>query len=221
MALPRLLSSVACSLSINVCAGTVAESFVDERLLYSNVHGIHTWTYSAPVDTTFNTLRDKASASNNPGGPQAKAPALRNSIAVPSQELLTLALNAASRHRLDPSLLLALMWVESSFNPKAISSKGAAGLMQLLPATARGYGLKKTSDLFNPSINIDIGSRHLRALLDLHHDNLPLALAAYNAGHGAVRRFGKTIPAYKETMLYVPAVLGQMAAYSATGHLDQ
>lgn len=199
----------------------MAESFDEDRLLYSNVHGIHTWTYSAPVDTTLNTTRDGAGTSINSGGPQAKSPALRYSIAAPSKELLNLTRSAASRHRLDPSLLLALMWVESSFNPKAISSKGATGLMQLLPATARRYGLKKTSDLFNPSINIDIGSRHLRDLLDLHQDTLPLALAAYNAGHGAVRRFGKTIPAYKETMLYVPAVLSRMAAYSATGHLDQ
>lgn len=210
MALPVLLSGIACCLCVNVYAGTVLKSFDEERLLYDNVDGIPTWTYEASVDASPPTHPDNFSSP-----PRASNVAQPKGVAAPSGELLTLTLSAASRYRLDPSLLLALMSVESAFNPNAVSPKGATGLMQLMPATARQYGLKKTSDLFSPSINIDIGSRHLKGLLDLHQGNLPLALAAYNAGSGAVHRSGSAIPAYRETMLYVPAVLARMAAYDA------
>jgi soluble lytic murein transglycosylase-like protein len=102
--------------------------------------------------------------------------------------------------------VLSLIDVESRFDPQAISPKGARGLMQLLPATAARYGMHALTELHDPQRNIDLGVRHLKDLLQSNQDNWALALAAYNAGNGAVQR-GQRIPAYRETMLYVPAVL--------------
>ena len=111
---------------------------------------------------------------------------------------------AARRNALDPALLLAVIAVESAFNPRAVSRAGARGLMQLLPATMRRYGV---SDAFDPEQNISGGARHLSGLLRRYENNLELALAAYNAGEAAVERHGRRVPPYPETRAYVPAVL--------------
>jgi soluble lytic murein transglycosylase-like protein len=96
--------------------------------------------------------------------------------------------------------------VESNYNPFAISNKGAFGLMQLVPATARRFGV---SNVFNPVQNIQGGARYLRYLLDLYEDNYPLALAAYNAGEGAVAKY-RGVPPYKETQNYLILVRRQL-----------
>lgn len=106
----------------------------------------------------------------------------------------------------DPSLVKAVALVESGFNPKAVSSKGARGLMQLLPSTAKQYGV---SDLHDPYQNLRAGAAHLRGLLDEFDGNVTLALAAYNAGSGAVRRYGG-VPAYAETRDYVKKIEGKL-----------
>ena len=98
----------------------------------------------------------------------------------------------------------AVIAVESNYNPRAVSRKGALGLMQLMPATARALGV---SDPLNALQNIRGGAQHLRQLLDRFANNKSLALAAYNAGAGAVLASGGQIPAYAETRAYVPAVL--------------
>ena len=108
---------------------------------------------------------------------------------------------SAKAHGVDPRLVHALIQVESGYHTRAASPKGARGLMQLMPATGRQYG---ALDLFDPAINIDAGVRHLKALLSRYE--LPLALAAYNAGQGAVDRF-RGIPPFKETQNYVTRVL--------------
>jgi soluble lytic murein transglycosylase-like protein len=95
--------------------------------------------------------------------------------------------------------------VESNYNAHAISNKGALGLMQLIPSTARRFGV---SDVFNPVQNIEGGAKYLRYLLDLYGENYPLALAAYNAGEGAVARYGG-IPPFAETQNYVISVRRQ------------
>jgi soluble lytic murein transglycosylase-like protein len=110
----------------------------------------------------------------------------------------------ANKHAVDAALVRALIDVESGFDQSAVSPKGAAGLMQLMPATAARYGASQRDD---PAQNIEAGVRYLKDLLTLHDGNVALALASYNAGEGAVARHGKRIPPYKETMLYVPAVL--------------
>ncbi|HEV1994176.1 MAG TPA: lytic transglycosylase domain-containing protein [Candidatus Acidoferrum sp.] len=109
---------------------------------------------------------------------------------------------AADRHRMDPALVRAVIETESNWNPKAYSHKGAGGLMQLIPTTAQRYG---ACDVFNPQQNIDAGVKHLKWLLERYNGNLDLALAAYNAGEGAVDR-AHGIPAYRETRNYVQRV---------------
>lgn len=110
---------------------------------------------------------------------------------------------AANHHQLDASLVHAVVEVESAYDPRAISRKGAVGLMQLMPDTARRYGVNDPRD---PAGNVDGGVRYLRDLI-LRFNNVILAIAAYNAGENAVARFGNTIPPYPETRRYVHKVM--------------
>lgn len=106
---------------------------------------------------------------------------------------------AAARHNVDPSLVRSVVKVESNFNPNAVSRKGAMGLMQLMPSTARSLNV---SNPFDPQQNVDAGVRHLRKLLDSYGGDVRLTLAAYNAGSGAVAR-SAGVPHFKETQNYV------------------
>jgi soluble lytic murein transglycosylase-like protein len=112
----------------------------------------------------------------------------------------------AERHRVAPDLVRAVISVESGNLPTARSRKGAMGLMQLMPATARRYSV---GDPYDPAENLDAGIRHLSSLLDRY--DLRLALAAYNAGEGAIERYGG-MPPYRETRDYVARVLRRTAA---------
>ncbi|QSA95586.1 lytic transglycosylase domain-containing protein [Methylococcus sp. EFPC2] len=111
---------------------------------------------------------------------------------------------AADRYRLDPALLHAVIQAESAYNPGAVSNKGAAGLMQLMPGTAERFGVR---DRFDPVENIDGGARYLSALLGMFRSDVRLAVAAYNSGENTVRRFGNQIPPIAETQDYVDRVL--------------
>ena len=111
---------------------------------------------------------------------------------------------AARKNGLDPLLLHAVIRAESGYNAAALSVKGASGLMQLLPVTAKRYGVK---DLFDPRENIEAGAKYLKDLLVLFENNIELALAGYNAGEGSVIRAGHKVPNYRETLAYVPRVL--------------
>src|SRR5689334_17967075 len=153
-----------------------------------------------------------------PPSPKLTAAKPRTSIYLPSETSFTgrsrLALDmgrdsvekivreAADRHRVDPALVRAVIETESNWNPKAWSHKGAGGLMQLIPTTAQRYD---AYDVFDPQQNIDAGVKYLRTLLERYNGNLDLALAAYNAGEGAVDR-AHGVPSFRETRNYVQKV---------------
>ena len=128
------------------------------------------------------------------------------------RQLAPLIEHYARVHQVTPALVAAVVAVESGFDAGAVSARGATGAMQLMPVTAARYGVTNSRD---PAQNIDAGVRHLKRLLNQHHGNVALALAAYNAGQGAVARNGGRIPPYRETMLYVPAVLSAAARGSS------
>ena len=111
--------------------------------------------------------------------------------------------SAAEAHGVDPLLVRALIQVESGYRPRARSRKGAMGLMQLMPSTAREYNVRHP---FEPKANIEAGIKHLKTLIDRFGDDVGLALAAYNAGPGAVEKFNG-IPPYRETRSYVSRIL--------------
>ncbi len=118
---------------------------------------------------------------------------------------------AAERHKVDAALVKAVIRTESYFNPNATSHKGASGLMQLMPQTARLYGV---TDLYSPRQNVDAGVRHLKYLLKRYRNKLKLAIAAYNAGEEAVEHYNG-VPPYRETRNYVKKVLRFHQIYSA------
>jgi len=111
---------------------------------------------------------------------------------------------AAKDATIQAALVRAVIVVESGFNPRAVSKKGAIGLMQLQPATAKRYGVK---NIYDPEQNVRAGAHYLRDLLVRFDSNLELALAAYNAGEEAVERYGRHVPPFRETLAYVPSVM--------------
>ena len=119
--------------------------------------------------------------------------------------------SCAEKHGLDPALVGGVVWRESRGNPKAVSRCGARGLMQLMPATARRFGV---SNSFDPRQNVNAGCRYLAWLLRRFGD-VRLAVAGYNAGEGNVEKYGRKIPPFKETQAYVPAVLRHQKEYQA------
>lgn len=121
---------------------------------------------------------------------------------------------AAEKTGVDYDLIKAVIAVESGFDAEAVSPKGAVGLMQLMPATAERFGVAANKNrsmqqqLSDPAVNIPAGARYLSYLMNLFPGRLDLVLAAYNAGEGAVNKYGKSVPPYKETLNYVKAVTG-------------
>jgi hypothetical protein len=119
---------------------------------------------------------------------------------------------AAARHRLEPRLLMAIAQVESGHQPLARSRAGALGLMQIMPATGARYGVYQSQHLFDPGVNIDVAARYINDLLDQFHGSLELTVAAYNAGEGAVEKYGRHVPPYPETRRYVREVMTLLAS---------
>jgi soluble lytic murein transglycosylase-like protein len=130
-----------------------------------------------------------------------------SSFGVPQRPFGKLIYQIARSYALNPLLVAAIAKVESDFNPRARSRKGACGLMQVLPSTARRFGLARKRDLFNPRKNLETASRYLRWLVDRFGDDPVRVLAAYNAGEGAVDRFGG-VPPFSETRDYVQRIFG-------------
>ncbi|AYF89975.1 lytic transglycosylase domain-containing protein [Pseudomonas sp. DY-1] len=138
----------------------------------------------------------------------AKAPSLVQPIRKGKTKAPRYALivaQAAFDYELPAELLHAVIQTESNYDPSALSPKGAAGLMQLMPDTAKDLGVQ---DVFDPAANVRGGARYLKRLMTMFDNDLSLALAAYNAGPGTVLAYGSAIPPYPETQRYVPSVLG-------------
>ena len=119
---------------------------------------------------------------------------------------------SARTYQVDSALLHAVITAESGYNPKAVSRKGAEGLMQLMPETAKRYGVENS---FDPAQNIRGGAQYLRDLLKMFNNDMELAVAAYNAGEKAVANHGNSIPPYRETLAYVPKVMKLHKKYQA------
>ncbi|MGV3466743.1 MAG: lytic transglycosylase domain-containing protein [Heyndrickxia sp.] len=130
---------------------------------------------------------------------------MNNNITAPG-DLGEIIKNAASKYDLPEQLIKSVIQQESSFNPEAVSSSGASGLMQLMPATAKSLGV---TNVFDPTENIDAGSKYLRNMLDRFGGDIELALAAYNAGPSNVERYNG-VPPFKETQNYVKRITSQL-----------
>ncbi len=191
--------SLACSLAVVSSALSLASpearadiySFTDER-------GVVHFTNIPGLDRRYKLIRREA-GSTVPRSGQAWMPSEAD-----IRRFSGIIDVAARSHGVEPALVHAVITAESAFNPLARSRKGASGLMQLMPDTARRYGV---SNIFDPAENIHGGVRYLRDLLAMFNGDMRLALAGYNAGENAVIRAGNKVPPYAETQHYVPKVI--------------
>ena len=186
---------------VGVCFAGVARGDVYS---YTDSNGIIYFT-NVPTDSRYTVIIRESRRSST-----------QSSYAVPParadnrSQYDTLVKKAAHEHNLDQALLRAVITVESGYDPRAVSSKGAVGLMQLMPETAQRYGV---IDLYDPAENIHAGARYLRDLMRTFNNDITLVLAAYNAGEDTVIRYGNRIPPYRETRLYVPRVMDLYRRY--------
>lgn len=195
-----MLNFVTKSLPLIISLGWSTYSYADYNITI-NVDGEEYYSDE-------NGFSDKSSVSTKvkPKSTETYVPRSRNRYAsnINKNKYSDLIAKAADRHQVDPKLLHAVIQAESSYNPTAVSSAGAMGLMQLMPATARRYGVIDRAD---PDQNVDGGTRYLKHLLQLFGSDLNLVVAAYNAGENAVIKYNHTIPPYSETRNYVKEVL--------------
>ncbi|HVF66024.1 MAG TPA: lytic transglycosylase domain-containing protein [Pyrinomonadaceae bacterium] len=156
---------------------------------------------SAPVQTSraLRTAEVSPAVSAAPTLSMADASAL-DGFSTGDASIDRFIVDSGTRHGVDPVLLYAIMHRESSFKRNALSPKGARGLMQLMPGTAARFGV---TNIFDPRQNIEGGARYVRILLDMFDGDVRLALAGYNAGEGAVLKYGRRVPPYRETQEYV------------------
>jgi soluble lytic murein transglycosylase-like protein len=190
----RFIAGLICAASLTAGEGAFAQEF----RIFDHDHGLKEESGGESFSGESSQRSEQSALAF-----RTVAPGYREAIYLP------LIREAELRHRLPPRLLQALIWAESRFNPLAVSPAGAAGLAQLMPATARELGVANRHD---PQENIDGGARYLRQMLD-RFGSVHLALAAYNAGPGAVTKAGG-IPRNRETPGYVRSVLGRWMSYA-------
>ena len=170
-----------------------------------------------PLLRVERVVDDEISEEPEPPVPAGFAPGFSDSDTVPATPYGELIFAAARRHAVSPRLVAAMVRAESAFDPAAVSRKGAAGLMQLMPATARRFGLT-SAERFEPERNLEAGTRYLRWLLDRYQGELPLALAGYNAGEANVERYGG-VPPFRETLEYIRRIYGFLGLSGADAAL--
>ncbi len=161
---------------------------------------------NVPTDTRYSVMIPEAKQAV----PAVPSEAVQASIMASKVQYDSMVDEVARTYGLESALLHAVISVESQYSPKAVSKKGAMGLMQLMPVVARHYGV---ADPLDPKQNLHGGAKHLRHLLHKFKNDRSLALAAYNAGEGRVAKYGNHIPPYRETTDYVPRVLGFYREY--------
>lgn len=172
--------------------------------LHHHDHQSITVAKAAPDQTEqVGILAEKAKTPEKPQEAEKKPQA------PPAPPYHGLILRASKEYRLDPALLRAVIMAESSYNPKAVSHRGAQGLMQLMPSTAAELGV---TDSFDPAQNINGGAKYLRKLMDRFDNDVQLALAAYNAGSRYVRQY-KGVPPFRATQLYIKKVIKYRTLY--------
>jgi soluble lytic murein transglycosylase-like protein len=199
-------------LFLTFCSNLYAESYnitinVDGEEYYSDENGL---SDTAPVSKPVSRKAKPRSTSYSV--PRSRG---RSALSTNKSRYADVVAEAADRHQVDAKLLHAVIQAESSYNTTAISSVGAVGLMQLMPATARRFGV---TDRRDPVQNIDGGTRYLKYLMQLFDADLKLVVAAYNAGENAVIKNNNTIPPYLETRNYVKKVLSSKAYMKSSGN---
>ncbi|KAF1041456.1 MAG: Membrane-bound lytic murein transglycosylase C [Herbaspirillum frisingense] len=206
--------------------GTGARSIIYR---YTDADGV-VHIYAEKLENPDRVMASSAATLNHPGSKEVVAadpPFVRTMMAHPDARKYDALLGqAADEFGLDAALLKAVMTAESGFNARAVSNKGAVGLMQILPETAERYGLqgdrRKTlhQKLTDPKINIRLAARYLRDLMAMFPQHAELAIASYNAGEGAVQKYGNKIPPYPETQGYVRLVSRFYQLYRPTGPVN-
>ena len=192
-----LLSVLMCALALS------AGPALADIYMFKDERGVVHFTNIPSGDKRYRMVRKEESTSD-----YSRAAGLPQYV-LPTAELIrqysAIVETAAKYHGVDVALVHAVITAESGYNPRAVSRAGAQGIMQLMPDTARRFGVQNS---FDASQNIHGGVKYLRELLTMFNGNRELALAAYNAGENAVIRAGNRIPPYAETVHYVPKVLG-------------
>lgn len=162
---------------------------------------VHYANRRPPESVAYNTLNG-SSPSVTPTRRVVKSASSSQSKVLPYFDIIQ---EVARRYQINSELIKAIIKVESNYNPRAVSPKGARGLMQLMPSTAKRFGVQ---DVFDPEENITGGVKFLQYLFDVFgEENLELVLAGYNAGEEAVKKYGNTVPPYRETKQYVKQVM--------------
>lgn len=190
----RFLRGLAVLAALSAAVFGATDAFGQVLYSYIDENGVRNFTNIPPVNAVWDLQILKSSASATGSG--SGNPKDKSQIYDPIIE------KYAREHGFDPSLIRSIIAAESGFNPRAVSRKGARGLMQLMPATAERHGI---TDIFDPEENIRAGVKHLRWLMDNFNNDLHLSLAAYNAGENLVARLGR-VPEIKETRDYVRSV---------------
>ncbi len=208
--LMKLIVVAICSLGVLALMASVARADVYK---YRDAQG-HIYLTDKPMGKSYRLLRRFRLKGTNPRRKSDTSAAMRQRRA----SLSPLIEQVAGETQVRPSLLHAVIRAESAYRKDALSNKGAAGLMQLMPATAERYGVH---DVYDAQQNIQGGASYLRDLLKMFDHDLRLSLAAYNAGENAVIKYGRQVPPYPETQDYVEKVLAFYNQYQSRDILAQ